>query len=261
MPRVRLFIDQPFLASGAAIEITGGQAHYLVDVMRIAVGGEVRVFNGNNGEWRACLSERAKKTCTLRLESCLRPQQTEPGPWLLFALLKRDCTDLVVQKATELGAERLLPIITRHTGAHSTNAARLRAIALEAAEQCGRLTIPPVLPPAPLAGIAAAWPPERRLLVMTPGNTGIPFRELQATCLGARGTETDVAADLAPGIVIGPEGGLATTELDELVALPFVTAVSLGPLVLRAETAAIAALSCWQALAGRWAGQAAEGVR
>ena len=257
MPRVRLFIDQPLLAAGSEVAITGAQAHYLVDVMRLAAGDAVILFNGADGEWRAQLTDRAKKSCTLRLESCLRPQAPEPGPWLLFALLKRDCTDLVVQKATELGTERLIPIISRHTVAGSTNTTRLRAIALEAAEQCGRLTVPPVLPAAPLAAAIAAWPPARRLLVMTPGSAGIPFRHLPPTWIPARSGETD----LAPGIVIGPEGGLSASELDELLALPFVTAVSLGPLVLRAETAAIAALSCWQALAGGWAGQMAEGAR
>lgn len=257
MANVRLFVDQPLTDADAEVVLTGGQAHYLLDVMRIRPGGEVRLFNGCDGEWLARLSERDKKSCRLRLETRRRPQVPEPGPWLLFSLLKRQSTDLVVEKATELGVERLLPVITRQTVVGPPNDDRLRTIAIEASEQSGRLTVPFLQPAAPLMTTIASWPAERPLLVMTPHGPAIPFRALAPTSL----PEDQQGPGVAPGILIGPEGGFAASELDELLALPFVTAVSLGPLVLRAETAAIAALVCWQALAGNWAGPPAEGAK
>lgn len=257
MASIRLFVDQPLPHAGAEITLSGAQAHYVLDVMRLTVGGEIRVFNGRDGEWRTRVDERGKKTCRLRLEIRNRAQSQEPGPWLLFALLKRDCTDLVVAKATELGVARLIPVITQRTVVGPPNGQRLRAIVAEAAEQSGRLTLPPVDTAAPLGTILSTWPQDRPMLVMSPQGPAVPFRELHPTSLST------VLEDgsLPPGILIGPEGGFVSSELDEILALPFVTAVSLGPLVLRAETAAIAALVCWQALNGTWTDAVAEGAR
>lgn len=256
MANIRLFVDQPLIDGAADIAVSGAQAHYLLDVMRLPLGGEVSLFNGCDGEWCARLTERGKKSCRLQLEARRRLPVAEPGPWLLFALLKRNGTDLVVEKATELGVERLLPVITRQTVVGPPNNDRLHAISIEAAEQCGRLTVPALQLAAPLATTLAGWPSDRPLLVMTPHGPAIPFRELHPTSLG----ESCQSPVMPPGILIGPEGGFAASELDELLALPFATAVSLGPLVLRAETAAIAALVCWQALAGAWVSVPAEGA-
>lgn len=257
MANVRLFVDQPLPHSDVEISVSGGQAHYLLDVMRIPLGGAVTLFNGRDGEWHALLSERAKKSCRLRLVTCCRQQAPEPGPWLLFALIKRDSTDLIVEKATELGVEQLIPVMTRRSAANPANSERLRAITVEAAEQCGRLTVPALLSATPLATTLATWPTSRPLLVMSPQCCAIPFHDLLP-----RSLSKDSGGKIPlPGILIGPEGGFTASELDELLALPFVTAVSLGPLVLRAETAAIAALVCWQAFAGTWVGAPAKGVR
>lgn len=256
--KVRLFVDHPFPCSGHELVISGKPAHYLRDVMRLTIEDRIRLFNGQDGEWIARLSNLSKRTCQLSLEHCARLQRDEPGPWLYFALLKRDCTDLIVEKATELGVERLQPVITVRTVVSSTNLERLRSITIEAAEQCGRLTIPTLLPPVPLTDVIDQWPDNRCLMVMDPSEErGIPFLKAHPICSVA-GQQVPV---LPPGIVIGPEGGLSASELDGLLALPFVTGVSLGPLVLRAETAAIAALVSWQALAGTWIGEAAKGAR
>lgn len=246
--KVRLFVEAPLAETAADIIVVGARAHYLIDVMRKCTGDELRVFNGRDGEWVARLIGAGKGTCALRPERRLAPQVSEPGPWLAFALLKRTRLDLIIEKATELGAQRLLPVITRRTVTAAPNPARLKAIAIEAAEQCGRMSLPLVAPPVNLAQLMRDWPPMRPLLLMTP----VGGRPIVDACGGQ--------PPVAPGVLIGPEGGFETIELDELRSLPFVVTVSLGRLVLRAETAAIAALACIQALAGTWTEPAGEGV-
>ena len=176
-----------------------------------------------------------------------RRQDSTPGPWLAFAPVKKARTDFIVEKGTELGVSRLWPIFTRHTATQRVNTARLRATAIEAAEQCGRLSIPDVSDPSNLDRLMAEWPADRDLLVLDETGGGRPLAEVAA----------EAGAGPPPGFLIGPEGGFARTELDELANRSFVTLVGLGPRILRAETAALSALACWQAVAGDWRFQAA----
>jgi len=241
VPRHRLFVEAA-LAQGAAVALAPEQAHRLLHVLRAVRGDAVALFNGRDGEWRAAIEGFGKERCRLRVETRRRaPGAPEPDLWLLFAPVKRAAIDLVVEKATELGVSRLLPVLTRHTDVARVNLERLAAIAVEAAGQCERLTVPEVAPPAPLFDSLAAWPAGRPLLVCAEAGAARPIAA--------------VAQALPPGpaaLLVGPEGGFSTTELDELARRPFVHRVGLGPRVLRAETAAIAAVACWQALRGDW---------
>lgn len=224
----RLFVEAP-LHARAEIPASAAQTHYLRNVLRRAAGDPVSLFNGVDGEWLARII--FGRSSVLFVDKLSRPQQAEAGPWLLFALLKRDATDLVVRQAVELGASRLLPIITARTNAARVNDERLRAIAIEAAEQSERLTIPVIDAPTRLEAILAAWPPDRRL-----------FAALERSWAGGQAAGTDVAG---PGhgqaaLLVGPEGGFTQAERELLSGLDFVTPISLGPFVLRAETAAAA---------------------
>lgn len=236
---IRLFINQD-LAEGTRIAADDKHAHQLRHVMRRSDGDEVLLFNGRDGEWRATLSLVGKRDLAFQVAERIRPQMGESGPWLLIALIKRGPLDLVVEKATELGVSAILPVVTEHTNAERANLGRLSAITREAAEQCGRLTLPEVRRPEPLMDVVANWPKERRLYLMDETHHGAPVAE------ALRGATGPAA------ILIGPEGGFSQTELDALRNLPFVNALDLGTRVLRAETAAIAALACYQALAGDW---------
>ncbi len=229
---IRLFVSAP-LAEGAEVHATPGQAHYLGTVMRRGPGALVRLFNGADGEWQARLATVKRDRAELTIETRLRAQAAEPDLWLAFALLKRDATDLVAQKATELGVAALLPVTTERTNAERINAARMTAIAIEAAEQSERLTVPRVAPIQRLPDLLAAWPAERRLFAAIERSNGAPLRP---------GRSEDMAA-----LLVGPEGGFSGRELDALRAQPFVVPVSLGPRVLRAETASIAGLALLQA--------------
>jgi 16S rRNA (uracil1498-N3)-methyltransferase len=230
MTTIRLCV-RARLAAGCALEATPAQAHYLGTVMRRAAGEELRLFNGCDGEWSARLEDIRRDRASLLPLAQLRPQEREPDIWLAFALLKRHATDLVVEKATELGATRLLPVITARTNAERVNLARLAAIATEAAEQCERLTVPPVDPPARLEDLLSGWPPNRRLVAALERSDAAP--------IGAA----------AGGLLVGPEGGFTATELDALQRHPFVVPATLGRRILRAETASIAGLALLQALA------------
>jgi 16S rRNA (uracil1498-N3)-methyltransferase len=236
----RLFVEGD-LSPDARLEATPEQSHYLKHVMRLGGQDTVALFNGRDGEWLARLEPEARHRLFLRSETRLRPQAAEPGPWLAFAPIKKAAGDFLVEKATELGAERLIPVITKHTVTSRVNLDRLAANAREAAEQCGRLTVPEVLEPRPLDHLVRDWPAHRRLLVGDERGTGRPLAQVLA--------EPPLAG--APlGLLIGPEGGFAAAELDGLGQLPFTVLVSLGPRVLRAETAALAGLACIQALGG-----------
>jgi 16S rRNA (uracil1498-N3)-methyltransferase len=219
------------LAEGESIITTPAQAHYLGTVMRRAAGDEILLFNGRDGEFSAHIETVRRSVATLRVRRQARAQGEEPDLWLAFALLKRDATDLVVQKATELGAAELHPVITTRGNTHRMNADRLTAIAVEAAEQSERLTVPIVHPPQPLASFLASWPRGRRLFAAIERSAA---PRMPPSALGPR------------ALLVGPEGGFAPAELDLLHAHPFVTSVSLGPRVLRAETACIAGLALLQ---------------
>jgi 16S rRNA (uracil1498-N3)-methyltransferase len=237
----RLFIDGD-LAGGAAVECGRDRAHYLAHVLRLAPGDPVALFNGRDGEWLAHIDGIGKKSATLAVDRQLRPQAPEPDLWLVFAPVKRAPLDFLVGKATELGVSALMPAITRRTVVERVNTERMRANAVEAAEQCERLTVPRVGDARPLSRILDGWPAERRILLCAEAGKAAPINE----CL----------RDVEPGgpwaIMTGPEGGFDQTELDLLNKFPNVIAVGLGPRILRADTAAVAALACWQAALGDW---------
>ncbi len=227
---IRLFVTSA-LEAGAEIAATPGQAHYLARVMRRAAGTPVVLFNGRDGEWQARIAALRGDRASFVAEHRLRPQLPAPDLWLAFAPLKRDATDLVVQKATELGAAALLPVATARTNTGRINPDRLAAIATEAAEQCERMTIPPIRDLVDLPTLLRHWPADRRLHVA--------MERTQAPRVG-----------YAPGpaaLLVGPEGGFTERELDVLREHPFVVPASLGPLILRAETAAIVGLALLQA--------------
>jgi 16S rRNA (uracil1498-N3)-methyltransferase len=243
VPKVRLYVEAA-LSAGATVTATAAQAHYLGRVLRLRAGDAVRLFNGADGEWRAVIADGGRGRLTLCAERPRRPQRPEPGPWLLFAPVKRAAVDLMAEKATELGAETLWPVVTGRSNASRVGLDRLHAIAVEAAEQCGRLTVPAMRPPVGLAELAAGWPSTRPLVVLD--ETGGGGRAVDVLA------EVAAAAGEAPGVLVGPEGGWSVGELAALTALPSAWRVGLGPRILRAETAAIAALVCWQAVAGDW---------
>jgi 16S rRNA (uracil1498-N3)-methyltransferase len=244
MSVTRLFVEAD-LGAGAEAPLSEAQAHYLRHVMRRPDGAPLLLFNGRDGEWRATLALRGKKAATATVSERTREQAAEPDLWLCFAPIKRQRIDLVAEKATELGVSVLQPVLTEHTAVERVNVERLRANAVEAAEQTERLSVPEVRAPVGLAKLLSEWPAGRRLLMCDETGGGPPIAE------ALRGL--DEAARAAPwAIVIGPEGGFAAGELAELRRMKDVMAVGLGPRILRADTAALAALACWQALVGDW---------
>jgi 16S rRNA (uracil1498-N3)-methyltransferase len=231
---LRLFVDVP-LTQGGLLEPSAAQAHYLLTVMRRQAGDWAVLFNGRDGEWLAAIEPIERRRCRLAITEQLRPQLPEPGPALLFAPLKRVRQEFLIEKATELGVARLEPVFTRRSVVDRINRARVLSIAIEAAEQSGRLTVPEIDQPTSLDQRLESWPADRLLFFGDETGNGAPLLE----SLQTRGT-----GDL----LIGPEGGFTDEELAELRGLEQAVAVSLGPRVLRAETAALAALACWQAV-------------
>jgi 16S rRNA (uracil1498-N3)-methyltransferase len=238
----RLHVDVP-LSAGGSVELGQDQTHYLRNVLRLGAGESVALFNGRDGEWRARIAAIAKKSATLALEEQTRPQKPEPDVWLAFAPIKRARIDFIAQKATELGAARLWPVITRHTMVDRVNVDRLRANAIEAAEQSDRLTVPLIHDPSSLDEMIGLWP-EDRPLILCDETGGPPIADVILA--------PPLRQSAKAGFLIGPEGGFAEPELDRLRKLPFVTPVSLGERLLRADTAALSVLAVWQALAGDW---------
>ena len=236
---IRLFVETP-LETGASIALAPGQVHYLRNVMRQAEGEHVRLFNGRDGEWEGEIEVLKQRRGAVRLGVRTAEQTPAPDLWLLFAPLKSERTRFVVEKATELGVGAIHPVLTRYGQTKRVNAERLRAHAIEAAEQCGRLDVPPIAPPCPLGDALAGWPPERRLLVCDP----------EAERAVAEAVDGDSGASWA--VLIGPEGGFAPDERHLLADHPAAVHARLGPRILRAETAVAAALACWQTLAGDW---------
>jgi 16S rRNA (uracil1498-N3)-methyltransferase len=237
---IRLFIADD-LAAGAQIELGAGQSHYLAAVMRLAVGDALALFNGRDGEWRASVATVGKRAVRLAVEARLRPQAAGPDLELAVALVKRARLETIVEKAAELGAARLRLVITERTNADHTRVERLQAIAVEAAEQTGRLDVPDVVAPVKLERLIADWPRGRRLLFCDEAGEALPVLEALA------------GQPPAPwSVLIGPEGGFSPAERARLRELPFATPASLGPRILRADTAAISALALWQAAIGDW---------
>lgn len=212
--------------------------------MRAEIGCSLALFNGRDGEWSARLVALARRSAALEVESLLRPQRPEPDLWLVFAPVKRARLDLLAEKATELGVAELRPVRTARTIAGRINLDRLAANAREAAEQTERLSVPVCRPMVGLGELLAAWPAGRRLLVCDESGAGAPI----AAALEAARRE----APSPWAVLIGPEGGFEAAEAEALRALPGALPVGLGPRLLRAETAALAALACWQSVLGDW---------
>ena len=237
---IRLHVPDA-LAAGAPVSPSPEQSRYLIAVMRLAIGSEVLLFNGRDGEWRATVVEANKRGCRLTVGSNMRPMVQGPDLDLVVALVKRGPLETIVEKAVELGVRRIRLVQTRRTNADRANIGRLQAIATEAAEQTGRLEVPEILGPEKLDRVLDGWPANQRLMFCDEAG-GVPPALSALT-----------AADGGPwAVLIGPEGGFDPTEGERLRALPFVTSVSLGPRILRADTAAIAALTIWQAAKGDW---------
>jgi 16S rRNA (uracil1498-N3)-methyltransferase len=239
-PSVRLFVEAG-LAQGARLDCTAAQANYLANVMRLKAGDALAVFNGRDGEWLARIAEARKGRCSLDAETQLRAQTGGPDIHYLFAPLKKARLDYMVQKATELGVAALRPVMTRRTVAERVNGDRMRANVIEAAEQCGVLRLPDLREPEKLAAVLRDWPAERALVF---ADEAAPL----ASPLEALGGLPKGPAAL----LIGPEGGFDEAERDMLLRLPFVRAVSLGPRIMRADTAAVAALALMNAVLGDW---------
>lgn len=240
---IRLHVDQP-LAEGQAVLLDEGDAHYLFSVMRMAVGASLSVFNGRDGEWQAEIGEMGRKRGILICQRQISRPQMPPDLWLLFAPLRRERTAYVVEKAVELGVARILPVITRRTNAERFRADKARAHAKEAAEQCGAIWLPEIDEPRRLDTLLADWPSDRALFWAD-------------ETLSQKGAPAGMAGPPGPGaILIGPEGGFTPEERDWLAGLGHIRPFALGPRILRAETAAVAALVLWQSRFGDWAGKA-----
>ncbi|HYE47159.1 MAG TPA: 16S rRNA (uracil(1498)-N(3))-methyltransferase [Caulobacter sp.] len=238
---IRLFVPDT-LSAGAQLAPGPDASRYLIAVMRLAIGSELLLFNGRDGEWRATVVEADKRRCRLTVGSRLRSQETGPDLTLVMALVKRPRLETILEKAAELGAARVQLVFTRRTNADRANVERLQAIATEAAEQTGRLDVPTVLAPVKLDKLLDGWDPARRLMFCDETG-GTPVLEALG---GARGGPW--------AILIGPEGGFDPEEAARLRAMDCAVVASLGPRILRADTAAISALTLWQAALGDWRG-------
>jgi 16S rRNA (uracil1498-N3)-methyltransferase len=237
---MRLYVEVA-LGTGAHVPLDGGQAHYLLHVMRAKTGNRLRLFNGRDGEWRARVVETDKRGCVLECETQTAPQREVPDIWLVFAPVKKTPADYLAQKATELGVQVLQPAFTRRTIVNRVNTDRMRANAIEAAEQSGRVSVPEAREAIGLEKLLVGWPSDRRILFCDEAGDAPPI--------------TSALQDAPDGpwaIFTGPEGGFDPAERAQLRALPCVTPVSLGERILRADTAALAALAVWQAIKGDW---------
>lgn len=236
----RLFVDAE-LRAGTPVRCSDEQANYLRNVLRLGAGADILIFNGADGEWRARLMLEGKRGCGLEPLEQVRPQEAGPDIHYLFAPLKRARLDYMVQKATELGVARLQPVLTRHTVAERVNLQRMRSNAIEAAEQCGILRIPEIAEPERLDRTLTSWDRSRPLIVC---DERAPIAN-----------PIEALSRVPPGpvaVLIGPEGGFAAEEREQLVAEPFTVQISLGPRIMRADTAAIAALALVNAVLGDW---------
>lgn len=238
IPRLYTIFD---LLDGQSIPLLDGQHHYLKNVLRLKAGDHVLLFNGRDGEWRAHIAHLGKKDGILALQEKTRLQSFGPDLWLLFAPIKRGRLEWLVEKAAELGVSAVQPVLTQHCEIRKLNDERLQAHLVEAAEQCERLDVPEYRPAVTLNALLEAWPEDRRLLVCAEKGEALPISDVLARNAGK-----------TSGFLIGPEGGFSGNELALLKAKPYVDLVSLGPRVLRADTAVCAALSCWQAICGDW---------
>jgi len=238
--KIRLYVEHA-LGAGQSVPLTREAAHYLFGVMRRSVGDGVLLFDGQNGEWLAEVTEAGKRGGMLQVATQTKPQQMPPDLWLVFAPIKKARTDFIVEKAAEMGAAKIMPVQTDHTNSERIRVDRLQAHAVEAAEQCGGTYVPEVTELTKLGALLDHWPEGRQLMFCDEAMAG------QANALAA---QTHAAAPWA--ILIGPEGGFSEAERKRLHALPFAHPVSLGPRILRADTAAVAAMALWQKALGDW---------
>jgi 16S rRNA (uracil1498-N3)-methyltransferase len=237
-PKIRLYVEHP-LGEEQAVALSREQAHYLFGVMRLEVGAFVALFNGSDGEWAAEVVEAGKRGGVLVCRALSAPQLEPPDLWLLFAPVKKARTDFIVEKAVEMGVRRILPVQTEYTNSERVRAEKQRAHAIEAAEQCGGTFVPDVADLVRFDRLLAEWPAERQILFCDERAVGAPV----------------VLEGLAKGpwaVLIGPEGGFSEGERVKLRAMENAHAISLGPRILRAETAAVAALTLWQIHLGDW---------
>jgi len=237
----RLYVPAP-LAEGAELTLDPQQTNYLVNVLRLGAGDFVLLFNGRDGEFVAALAAKSRKGASLKVGERTRPQETPPDVDYLFAPLKHARLDYMAQKAVEMGVRRLRPVLTRRTQAARVNLERLRANAIEACEQCGVIWTPEIAPVETLAGALARWPAERLLV----------FCDEEAEPTSPLDALANVTADGGVGLLIGPEGGFDDDERAAILKMPRVLRLSLGPRILRADTAAVAALALIQAVLGDW---------
>ncbi len=238
--KVRLYVEAA-LETGVRVVPGEGQAHYLLHVMRAKQGDRIRLFNGRDGEWSAHIAEVSKRTCALVCQGRIEAQSEVPDIWLAFAPIKKTPADYMVQKATELGVRLLQPVLTRRTVVTRINRERMRANAVEAAEQSGRLSVPEIAEFKALPSLLSEWPRERKLIYCDEAGEALPIAKALAD-----------APNDPWAILTGPEGGFAAGERESIRACPFVVPVSLGRRILRADTAALAALAVWQAVKGDW---------
>lgn len=241
--KIRLYVDAA-LQAGQAVAVGEAQANYLFNVMRLGTGAQVLLFNGQSGEWRAEVAQVGRRSGVLICAQQTAPQAPPPDLWLLFAPLKKARTDFVVEKAVEMGAARICPVQTQHTNADRIRHDKMLAHVIEAAEQCGATYVPLVEDLAPLDRVLATWPAGRLLFWADEALSG-----QSAPISGPKGAPS--------ALLIGPEGGFSEAEKTRLRALPFVRPFALGPRILRAETAAVAALALWQVEMGDWRGDRA----
>jgi 16S rRNA (uracil1498-N3)-methyltransferase len=235
--KIRLYVEHP-LGQGQLVPLTRAQAHYLFGVMRLSVGAEILVFDGQSGEWLAEVAEAGKRGGALRIVRQTRALQMPPDLWLLFAPIKKARTDFIVEKATEMGAVRIMPVQTDFTNSGRIQRDRLQAHVIEAAEQCGATYVPEVVEMIKFERLLADWDSTRKIYFCD---------EMQA---GAANTTHSGPGPSA--ILIGPEGGFSDKERRQLTERQDTEVISLGPRILRADTAAVAALTLWQSALGDW---------
>ncbi len=237
--KIRLWSETP-LAAGREVMLNDKQSHYLTNVMKLAAGDAVLAFDNEHGEFLCTLKTAGKKSCLLEVSEQTRGFEKCPDVWLLFAPVKKDQTDFIIQKATELGAAKIMPVITARTIADKVKKERFIAQSTEAAEQCRRVDLPVIADAEPLDKVLKTWDKERVLYFMD--ETG------QSPCAA----EVFRSQNKKAALLIGPEGGFSEAELNTLRTLPFARGAVLGKRILRAETAAAAALAVWQSVAGDW---------
>jgi 16S rRNA (uracil1498-N3)-methyltransferase len=240
-PAARLYIPEP-LTPGAVVPLSDENVHRLRNVLRLAAGATIAAFNERDGEFLCRIDELRRSRGAIKAIEQRRAPEPGADVWLLFAPIKRARLEWLVEKATELGAAALVPVATARTQSERVNRERLRVIVIAASEQSERLSLPEIRPEMPLARLLADWPADRRLILCDESGAGAPIVDALSA----------VPAGAPAAVLIGPEGGFAETELDAIGKLSIVTRVGLGPRILRAETAALAALAVYQAMAGDW---------